>query len=66
MYEVSKGLSSQIITELFEQKKEQNNLRDNPQFSVPALNSVYHLPESVLFLVRKTWNILPDSLKKIV
>ena len=54
----SKGLSPPILTELFEKKnKHQNNLRRNRQFTIPAVNSVYHGTESVSFLGPKIYDI---------
>ena len=66
MYKVSKILSLSIITELSKKRNEhQYNLRHNSQFTIPAVNSVYHRTESVSFLGLKIWDILPDGLKKI-
>ena len=51
MYKASKSLSPPIITELFEKKNDhQYNLRHNSQFTIPAVNSVYHGTESVSLL----------------
>ena len=43
-----KGISSPIIAELFKQKnKNHYNLRQNSQFTIPAVNSVYRATESL-------------------
>ena len=48
IYKASKGLFPPITKELFEKKNEhQYNLRHNSQFTIPAVNSVYHGTESV-------------------
>ena len=66
VYKTSEGLSPLIITDLFEKKNEhQYNRRQNPQFTIPAVNSVYHGTESALFLGTKIWIILRDRLKTI-
>ena len=64
MYKVRKGLSPAIITELFEHKEEHYyNLRNNAEFAIPAIRTVYHGSESISYLGPKIWNILPDRLK---
>ena len=64
MYKVRKGFSPAIITELFEHKEEHYyNLRNNAEFSIPAIRTVYHGSESISYLGPKIWNILPDRLK---
>ena len=66
MYKPSKGLSTPIITKLFEKMNDhQYNLRHNSQFTMPSVNSVYHQAESFSFLGPTIWDILPDRLKKI-
>ena len=65
MYQVSKGCSPSITTELFEHREEQRyNLRNNADFTIPATRTVYHGSESISFLGPKIWNVLPDRLKK--
>ena len=55
---------NQLRLELFEKKNEhQYNLRNNSEFTIPSLNSVYYGIESVSFLGPKVWNILSDKSK---
>ena len=63
MYKVRKGLSPAVITELFEQKGEHYNLRNNAEFAIPAVRTVYHGSESISYLGPNIWNVLPDRLK---
>ena len=64
MHKVRKGLSPAIITELFEHTEEHYyNLRNNAEFAIPAIRTVYHGSESISYLGPKVWNILPDRLK---
>ena len=59
MYRVRKGLF-----ELFEHKEEHYyNLRNNAEFVIPAIRTVYHGSESIAYLGPKIWNILPYRLK---
>ena len=55
---------NQLRLELFEKKNEhQYNLRNNSEFTIPPLNSVYYGIESVSFLGPKVWDILSDKSK---
>ena len=64
IYKVRKGVLPAIITELFEHKEEHYyNLRNNAEFAIPAIRTVYHGSESISYLDPKIWNILPDRLK---
>ena len=57
------NLSPSIIAELFEQRNENYNLRNNNPFTIPAVRTVHHGSESISFLGPKIWNILPDNIK---
>ena len=64
MYNVSKGLSTPIITELFKPRDEQHhNLRNNAEFTIPVIRTVYRESENISFLGPKILNALPDRLK---
>ena len=64
MYEIKNDLSPLIVAELFEQRNKQYyDLRNNSQFAIPPIRTVYHGSESISFLGPKIWNILPDRLK---
>ena len=64
MYKIKNGLSPLTFTELFEKRNEQHyDLRNNSQFTIPPIRTVYHRSESISFLGLKIWNILPGRLK---
>ena len=64
MHKVRKGLSPAVITELFEHKEEHYyNPRNNAEFAIPAIRTVYHGFESISYFGPKIWNVLPDRLK---
>ena len=66
MYKVTKGLSPQIMNDVFTYKSQHSyNLRQISQFATPRVNTVYHGTESVGFLGAKIWALLPISLKNI-
>ena len=61
MYKVSKGLSPSIITELFKGRDEQHYcLKNNVEFTIPVIRTIYHRSESISFLGPRIWNALPD------
>ena len=61
-----KVLSSPIIMELLKPAEKQHyNLRNNAEFTIPVIKSVYHGPESISFLGPKIWDNLPDRLKNV-
>ena len=49
MYKVKNNLSPTIIAELFEQRNENYNLRNNNPFTIPAVRTVHHGSESICF-----------------
>ena len=51
MYKIKNDLPPLTVTELFEQKNEQDyDLRNNSQFTIPQTRTVYHGLESISFL----------------
>ena len=64
-YKTTKALYLPITTEIFVKNKRPYNLRRNSHFTIRTVNLMFHGTESVSFLGPKTWNILPDRLKKI-
>ena len=63
MYKVKNNLSVSILTDLFKQRNEVYNLRNNNLFTIPAVRTVFHGSESISFLGPKIWTILPDDIK---
>ena len=64
MHTIKNDLSPLIVTELFEQRNSQHyDLKQNSQFTITPVRTVYHGSESIPFLGPKIWNILQNRLK---
>ena len=48
---------------LGQRNEEHHDLRQNSQFTIPSIRTLYHGSESILFQGPKTWKVLPDRLK---
>ena len=66
MFKVSRGLSPEIVNELF-QFREQilYELRQGPQFQIPWVYSVFSGTESLKFLEPKIWALVPNEMKQL-
>ena len=64
MFEIHRGLSSEILRETFVPKTSSYNLRRNDTFEKRKVHSVYHGTESLLFLGPKIWDLVPVELKQ--
>ena len=63
MYKIKNDLSPLIVTELFQKRNEQQcDLKNNTQFTIPPIRTVYHESKSISFLGHKIWNILPIAI----
>ena len=57
-YKIKNDLSPVIVLELFEKKNEQHyDLRNNAQFTIPPIETVYHGSEGISFVEPKIWSI---------
>ena len=66
MYKISKGIPSPQITELFARRnKHPYNLRHNATFLQSFVNSAPSGNESISYLGRKIWGMVPDTYKNI-
>ena len=66
MFKIKKGLSPEIISDIFTQQTEFcYNLRHQNDFRVPFVRTVKHGSESISYLGPKIWNILPVDLKQL-
>ena len=64
IYNVSDEFSPPNTNKIFEVRNEYScNLRQNSQFFLPLVKSVYHGNESISYLGPKFWNILPNVYK---
>ena len=66
MFKVVNDASLEIFANLFT-KNEQScyNFRNNRQFSIPKVRTVFNGTESISILGPKIWNALPEYLKRI-
>ena len=66
MFKVSRGLSPEIVNELFQLRKQiPYELRQRSQFQIPWVHSVFSGTESLKFLGPKVWALVPDEMKQL-
>ena len=66
MFKVSRGLSPEIVDELFQFRKQTlYELRQRSQFQIPWVYSVFSGTESFKFLRPKVWALVPDEMKQL-
>ena len=58
MFKVSRGLSPEIVNELFQ-------FRTQFQFQIPSVQSVFIGTECFKFLGPKVWALVPDNMKQL-
>ena len=54
-----------MFTEIFNKRNINYKLRQTSHFSVPPVRSAYNGAESLMFLGRMTWDIVPTELKAV-
>ena len=62
MFKIHRGLSPDILREIFVPKISLYNLRRNNTFEQRQVHSVYHGTELLSFLGLKMWDLLPSNL----
>ena len=65
MFKIHRGLSPDILREIFVSKISLYNLRRNNTFQRRQVPSVYHGTESLSFLGPKIWDLVPLELKQL-
>ena len=65
MFKIHRGLSPDILREIFVPKISLYNLRRNKTFERRQVHSVYHGTESLSFLGPKIWDLVPLELKQL-
>ena len=65
MFKVSKNLSPQLVTEIFEKRNNVYDLRNPSDFVRPRIRSVFNGEESISYLGPKIWDIVPPELKAL-
>ena len=65
MYKVKNDLAPEIVSNTFcLQMQSQYNLRQQTDFRIPSVRSVYQDCESTLYQGRNIWNYIPPELKQ--
>ena len=59
MFKVYRIISLPIFCEIFHQRDISHNLRNNSEFPMPNVSSVFHGNEIILYLGPKIWDIVP-------
>ena len=65
MFKIHRGLSPDILREIFVPEISLYNLRRNNTFEKRQVHSVYHGTESLSFLGPKIWDLVPLELKQL-
>ena len=65
MFKIHRGLSPDILREIFLPKISLHNLRRNNTFERGHVRSVYHGTKSLSFLGPKIWDLAPLELKQL-
>ena len=66
MFKVSRGLSPEIVNELFQFREQISyELRQRPQFQIPWVHSVFRSTEGLQFLGPKVWALVPNEIKQL-
>ena len=64
MYKVHRGISPEILNDLFPLRQtEQYYLRNRSQFIIPNVKTINYGFESLRYLGPKTWETIPSHLK---
>ena len=65
MFKIHRGMSPDILREIFVPKISSYNLGRNNTFQRRQVHSVYHSTESLSFLGPKIWDLVPLELKQL-
>ena len=66
MFKVSRGLSPEIVNELFQFRKQiPYELRTRPQFQIPWVHSGFSGKESLKFAGPEIWALMPNEMKPL-
>ena len=64
MFQIKHGQSPEIVSDIFAQATQHYNFRQNQEFRIPSVKSVYHVSESISYLGTKIWEIVPVNIKE--
>ena len=64
MFQIKHGQSPEIVSDIFTQTTQHYNFRQNRDFRIRSVKSVYHGFESISYLGSKMWEIVPAKTKE--
>ena len=64
MFQIKHGQSPEIVSDIFTQTTQHYNFRQNRDFRIRSVKSVYHGSESISYLGPKIWQIVPAKIKE--
>ena len=64
IFQVKHGQSPEIVSDIFTQITQHYNFRQNRDFRLRSVKSVYHGSESISYLGPKIWEIVPAKIKE--
>ena len=62
--QIKHGHSPEIVSDIFTQTTQHYNFRQNRDFRIRSVKSVYHASESISYLGLKIWEIVPAKIKE--
>ena len=65
LFKVKNGLSNQIISELFDLRNIEYNLRLQTDFSLGAVNTTNYGLRSLRYFAPKIWNMIPADIRNV-
>ena len=65
MFKVYNNIALPIVTEIFNKRNPNQQLRHTSHFSIPSVRSAYNGSESLSFLGPKIWDIVSTELKEV-
>ena len=64
MFQIKHRHSPKIVSDIFTQTTQHYNFRQNRDFRIRSVKSVYHGSESISYLGPKIWEIVPAKIKE--
>ena len=64
MFQIKHAQSPEIVGDIFTQTTQNYNFRQNRDFRIRSVKSVYHGSENISYLGPKIWEIVPAKIKK--
>ena len=66
IYQIKSNMSTPIMSELFEKRNLNYNLRSQTDFSLHSVNTVGHRLKSLKYFAGKVWSIVPFEIKNAI